>query len=129
MVWANDPNEGGQYFLRIFAVFFILVILYFIIFLGYPFEEIVLNNAATEATLKQLLGAMQIVAAKAKSELLKARLKLGKVSYQQNEDLVPYTVLDQSISPGTVLDKSTTIDLIVSILDLQDIFDTLQSQK
>ncbi len=31
-------------------------------------EEIVLNNAATEATLKQLLGAMQIVAAKAKSE-------------------------------------------------------------
>ena len=66
---------------------------------------------------------------KAKSELLKARLKLGKVSYQQNEDLVPYTVLDQSISPGTVLDKSTTIDLIVSILDLQDIFDTLQRDK
>ena len=66
---------------------------------------------------------------KAKSELLKARLKLGKVSYQQNEDLVPYTVLDQSISPGTVLDKSTTIDLIVSILDLQDIFDTLQREK
>ena len=31
-------------------------------------EDIVLNNAATEATLKQLLGAMQIVAAKAKSE-------------------------------------------------------------
>jgi len=31
-------------------------------------EEIVLNNAATEATLKQLLGAMQVVAAKAKSE-------------------------------------------------------------
>ena len=66
---------------------------------------------------------------KAKSELLKARLKLGKVSYQQNEDLVPYTVLDQSISPGTVIDNSTTIDLIVSILDLQDIFDTLQRDK
>lgn len=31
-------------------------------------EEVVLNNAATEATLKQLLSAMQIVAAKAKSE-------------------------------------------------------------
>ena len=66
---------------------------------------------------------------KAKAELLKSRLKLGKVSYQQNEDLVPYTVLDQSISPGTVLDQSTTIDLIVSILDLQDIFDTLQREK
>jgi beta-lactam-binding protein with PASTA domain len=66
---------------------------------------------------------------KAESELLKARLKLGKISYQQNEDLVPYTVLDQSIAPGTVLDKSTNIDLNVSILDLQDIFDTLQSEK
>jgi hypothetical protein len=31
-------------------------------------EEVVLNNAATEATLKQLLQAMQVVAAKAKSE-------------------------------------------------------------
>lgn len=31
-------------------------------------EEIVLNNAATEATLKQLLSAMQVVAAKSKSE-------------------------------------------------------------
>ena len=65
----------------------------------------------------------------AKSELIKARLKLGKVSYQQNEDLVPYTVLDQSIAPGTVLEQSSGIDLIVSILDLQDIFDKLQSEK
>ena len=31
-------------------------------------EDVVLNNAATEATLKQLLSAMQVVAAKAKSE-------------------------------------------------------------
>jgi beta-lactam-binding protein with PASTA domain len=51
------------------------------------------------------------------------------VSYQQNEDLIPYTVLDQSIIPGTVLDESTKIDLVVSILDLQDIFDKLQSEK
>ena len=66
---------------------------------------------------------------KANSELLKARLNVGKISYQQNEDLVPYTVLDQSIAPGTVLDRYTEIDLIVSILDLQDIFDKLQSEK
>ena len=39
----------------------------------------------------------------AKKKLDNSRLKLGKVTYQQNEDLVPYTVLDQSISPGTVL--------------------------
>ena len=66
---------------------------------------------------------------KANSELVKARLNVGKISYQQNEDLVPYTVLDQSIAPGTVLDQYTEIDLIVSILDLQDIFDKLQSEK
>ena len=66
---------------------------------------------------------------KANSELVKARLNVGKISYQQNEDLVPYTVLDQSIAPGTVLDRYTEIDLIVSILDLQDIFDKLQSEK
>ena len=66
---------------------------------------------------------------KAKEEIAKARLKIGKISYQQNEDLVPYTVLDQSISPGTVLDRSSQINLIISILDLQDIFDKLESEK
>tara|TARA_B100000029_G_C17509623_1_gene935743 strand:- start:114 stop:875 length:762 start_codon:yes stop_codon:yes gene_type:complete len=66
---------------------------------------------------------------KAKSELTQARLSVGKISYQQNEDLVPYTVLDQSIAPGTVLDQITTVDLVVSILDLQDIFDNLQNEK
>ena len=54
---------------------------------------------------------------------------MGKVSYQQNEDLVPYTVLDQNIAPGTVLDQTTQVDLVVSILDLQDIFDQLSNEK
>jgi serine/threonine-protein kinase len=66
---------------------------------------------------------------KAKEELARSRLKVGKISYQQNEDLVPYTVLDQSISPGTVLDQSTQINLVISILDLQDIFDKLENEK
>ena len=65
----------------------------------------------------------------AKKKLDNSRLKLGKVTYQQNEDLVPYTVLDQSISPGTVLSKSSQINVIVSVLDLQDIFDSIQNQK
>lgn len=65
----------------------------------------------------------------AKKELVRSKFSLGKVSYQQNEDLIPYTVLDQSIIPGTVLDESTKIDLVVSILDLQDIFDKLQNDK
>ena len=65
----------------------------------------------------------------AKKKLDNSRLKLGKVTYQQNEDLVPYTVLDQSISPGTVLNKSSQINVIVSVLNLQDIFDSIQNQK
>ena len=66
---------------------------------------------------------------KAKEELIRSRLKIGKISYQQNEDLVPYTVLDQSISPGTVLDQSSQINLVISILDLQDILDKLENEK
>ena len=66
---------------------------------------------------------------KAKQELTRSRLRIGKISYQQNEDLVPYTVLDQSISPGTVLDQSSQINLVISILDLQDIFDKLENEK
>lgn len=65
----------------------------------------------------------------AKKKLDSSRLKLGKVTYQQNEDLIPYTVLDQSISPGTVLSKSSQINIIVSVLNLQDIFDSIQNQK
>ena len=65
----------------------------------------------------------------AKKKLDNSRLKLGKVTYQQNEDLVPYTVLDQSISPGTVLNKPSQINIIVSVLNLQDIFDSIQNQK
>jgi len=65
----------------------------------------------------------------AKDLLTKARLKVGKISYQQNEDLVPYTVLDQSIAPGTVLNQTIQVDLVVSILDLKDIFDKLSNEK
>ena len=65
----------------------------------------------------------------AKDLLTKARLKVGKISYQQNEDVVPYTVLDQSIAPGTVLNQTIQVDLVVSILDLKDIFDKLSNEK
>ena len=65
----------------------------------------------------------------AKALLTKARLKVGKISYKQNDDLVPYTVLDQSIAPGTVLDQTIQVDLVVSILDLKDIFDKLSNEK
>ena len=62
---------------------------------------------------------------KAIIEIEKAGFSLGKVYYRQNEDLIPYTVLDQSLKPGTVLEKSSKIDLTISVLDMQDIFNNI----
>lgn len=58
----------------------------------------------------------------AELELQKTGLKIGKIHYKQNEDLIPYTVIDQSIQAGTVLEDPQLIDITVSVLDLQDIF-------
>ena len=62
---------------------------------------------------------------KAIVEIEKAGFALGKVYYRQNEDLIPYTVLDQSLKPGTVLEESVIIDLTISVLDMQDIFNNI----
>ena len=62
---------------------------------------------------------------KAIVEIEKSGFSLGKVYYRQNEDLIPYTVLDQSLKPGTVLEKSSAIDLTISVLDMQDIFNNI----
>ena len=62
---------------------------------------------------------------KAIGEIEKSGFSLGKVYYRQNEDLIPYTVLDQSLKPGTVLEKSVKIDLTISVLDMQDIFNNI----
>ena len=64
----------------------------------------------------------------AKDLIFKSRLKVGKISYHQDQDLVPYTVLDQSIKNGTVLDATATINLVVSVLDIQDIFNNLNNE-
>ena len=62
---------------------------------------------------------------KAVKELEKSGFKLGKIYYRQNEDLIPFTVLDQSILPGTVLEEPSAIDLTISVLDMQDIFNQI----
>ncbi len=62
---------------------------------------------------------------KAERDLQKAGFKIGKIYYRQNEDLIPYTVLDQSIPAETVLEEPTAIDLTVSVLDMQDIFNQM----
>ncbi len=63
--------------------------------------------------------------AKAEEELAKAGLKIGKVFYQQNFDLIPYTVLDQSIDAGTVLESKQDIDITISVLNMDDIFNRI----
>ena len=65
---------------------------------------------------------------KAVSDLERAGFTLGKIFYRQNEDLIPYTVLDQSVVAETVLEKSISIDLTISVLDMQDIFNQMIDQ-
>ena len=62
---------------------------------------------------------------KAVNELEKSGFKLGKIYYRQNEDLIPFTVLDQSVLPGTVLEEPSAVDLTISVLDMQDIFNQI----
>tara|TARA_Y100000294_G_C8495869_1_gene312741 strand:- start:450 stop:1055 length:606 start_codon:yes stop_codon:yes gene_type:complete len=62
---------------------------------------------------------------KAVNDLQKAGFSVGKILYRQNEDLIPYTVLDQSIPAETVLEEPSTIDLTISVLDMQDIFNQM----
>ncbi len=65
---------------------------------------------------------------KAEEELTKAGLRIGKIYYQQNEDLIPYTVLDQSIDAGTVLEQAENIDITISVLNMDDIFNRIINQ-
>ena len=65
---------------------------------------------------------------KAVLDLERAGFLLGKIFYRQNEDLIPYTVLDQSITAETILEKPIKIDLTVSVLDMQDIFNQIIDQ-
>ena len=66
---------------------------------------------------------------KAEQQLAKSQLPLGRITYRQNEDLVPYTILEQSIVSGTILDKPVPIDVTVSILDLSDVYNQLSVPK
>ena len=66
---------------------------------------------------------------KAEQLLTKLQLSLGSITYRQNEDLVPYTILEQSIVAGTVLGKPLPIDVTVSILDLNDVYNQLSDPK
>jgi serine/threonine-protein kinase len=53
----------------------------------------------------------------ARTILSDSRLSLGNVRYEVNEDLIPYTVLEQSIDPGNTVRASQQINVIVSVLN------------
>ena len=59
----------------------------------------------------------------AKALIVKAGLKEGNVSFRLEKDLIPFTVIWQSINPGTKLKERVTIDLIISITDIDQIAD------
>ena len=61
----------------------------------------------------------------AEKTLKKHGLFLGKIEYVQDTTLIPYTVLTQSLVPGTVLEKSDSINITISIEDLEDIFNQM----
>ena len=74
----------------------------------------------------QLIG---LSLTKAEQLIRKASLEVGHIRYRQYEDLVPYTILEQSIEEGYILDHPVAIDLTVSIIDLNDVYNQLSPQK
>lgn len=61
----------------------------------------------------------------AEQKLELAGLKLGKVYHQQDEDLLPYSVIEQSIQAGTVLERPQRIDITISVIEMQDIYNLM----
>lgn len=90
---------------------------------GYSVRVIISKGRSpNDIQVPSLFGLSKVAA---ELELRKIGLRIGKVHYKQNEDLIPYTVLDQSIKAGTILENSQSIDITVSVLDLQDIFEQM----
>ncbi|MCF7805743.1 MAG: PASTA domain-containing protein [Candidatus Marinimicrobia bacterium] len=65
----------------------------------------------------------------AKNRLSEEGLELGRLEYVQKPDLVPYTVLEQSREPGQTLTEPRPVDLKVSVLNLNDIFNEQMRQQ
>ena len=76
----------------------------------------------------QVPNLYQLSKKEAEKELKKFGLILGKIDYKQDTTLIPFTVLDQSIVPGTVLERSIPVDIIISIEDMQDIFNQMMEK-
>lgn len=57
----------------------------------------------------------------AREKITGAGLEVGQVQYLQDQDLIPYTTLQQSVEPGSTLTEPKPIDLVVSVVNLNDI--------
>ena len=53
---------------------------------------------------------------KARREIQKSGLTLGRIRYRRNENLLPNTVIGQSVEAGTVVSPGDTLDLVVSTI-------------
>ena len=50
----------------------------------------------------------------ARQRLSKMPLTIGEISYQERENILPETVLSQSLAPGSVFSEEDKINLVVS---------------
>jgi len=64
-----------------------------------------------------------------KQRLEDAGLSVGNIRYVQDPDLIPYTILEQSDAPGTRLNQPQKVDLVVSVLNLNDIYNEEMRQN
>ena len=71
---------------------------------------------------------MSVTKIKNKASEAKSGLLIGEIDYKQDTTLIPFTVLDQSIVPGTVLERSIPVNIIISVEDLQDIFNQMMEK-
>lgn len=78
--------------------------------------ELIVNKRETEIKVEvPTLAGLDLDAARSLAE--ENYLLIGELSYKVDNDLLPETVISQSIPPGTQVDKWTVIDLTVSTLE------------
>ena len=65
----------------------------------------------------------------AKTRITESGLTVGEVQYIQDRDLIPYTTLQQSVPAGSTLTEAKPIDLVVSVVNLDDIFNDQVRQQ
>lgn len=76
-----------------------------------------LGNTLTEARVPYLISKTLL---EAKTMIVESGLSLGKVTKKYHVDLLPGTIIAQSLDSSQVVAPQTTIDLVVSSIDKDD---------